>query len=264
MSSKQLLYTAYYIADKIDLASYKSNYPEKLVPAGSRELYYQFTETRFMYILSYGVIVFSDMERSEALEHIAKVTTFTFLLRESFREDELKVNLSSEDDHMELTFDDLKIGRFDHAVNKMIMMHLAQSVALDHFNGLSQGILSEVKSYTTYMQTYGKVKLGHKQALKFIGKSLNAKNSIAENLYILDSPETAWEDEYLNRLHMALLRHFELTQRNKEIDNTLRIIEDNLTVYISYNHHRESSRLEWIIIILIVIEVIDTFASKLL
>jgi len=92
---------------------------------------------------------------------------------------------------------------------------------------------------------------------------LNTKNTIAENLYILDSPDVAWENEYLDRLHDTLVRHFELVPRYREIDNTLKIVEDNLTVYMSYNHHRESSRLEWIIIILIIIEVLDTFASKL-
>ena len=257
-----LNYAGFCIADKIDLVGYKLQFPDMLVASTSKELYYQYSATKYLYLLSYGVAVFSDMSVSEISAHIEHIKPFCSNSRESLKEDEFKIKVSKEDGMIELTFDVLSLGRFDHAVNKMIMMHLAQSVALDYYNGMSQSLLSELKDYTQYMEIHGKVKLSHKKALKFIGKSLNAKNSIAQNLYILDSPETAWEDEYLDRLHNTLAKHFELVQRYREIDSTLKIIEDNLEVYISYNHHRESSRLEWIIIILIIIEVIDTFASK--
>ncbi|MBR10876.1 MAG: hypothetical protein CMP48_24760 [Rickettsiales bacterium] len=257
-----LNYAGFCIADKIDLTAYKHQFPDMLVMATSKELYYQFSTTKYLYLLSYGVVVFSDMGVAEIASQIEKIKPFTSNTKQSLKEDEFKVKVSEESNMIEMTFDALSLGRFDHAVNKMIMMHLAQSVALDFYNGMSQSLLSELKEYTQYMEIHGKVKLSHKKAMKFIGKSLNAKNGIAENLYILDSPETAWEDEYLDRLHTILAKHFELVQRYREIDSTLKIIEDNLEVYISYNNHRESSRLEWIIIILIIIEVIDTFASK--
>ncbi|HKL03578.1 MAG TPA: RMD1 family protein, partial [Cryomorphaceae bacterium] len=156
------------------------------------------------------------------------------------------------------------LGRFDDAVNKMIMLHLAQSVVLDHFFYSSQGLLTEIKEHTQYMQEKGKIRLGQKDTLRFIGKTLSAKNHIAENLYILDSPEQTWNDEYLEALHAKLKNYLDQAQRYRVIENTLRIAEENLSIYASYNDHRESSRLEWIIIILIVIEVIDTFASKLI
>lgn len=261
-SNSGLIYAGFCIADKIDIAGYKQQFPDMLVASTTRELYYQFSTTKYLYLLSYGLVVISDMDGAEIASLIDKIKPFAANTKESLKEDEFRVKISDEPGKMELTFDALSLGGFDHAVNKMIMMHLAQSVALDYYNSMSQSLLSELKDYTHYMQVHGKVKLSHRQALKFIGKSLSAKNNIAENLYILDGPETAWEDEYLDRLHNTLVKHFELIKRYREIDNTLKIIEDNLEVYISYNHHRESSRLEWIIILLIIIEVIDTFASK--
>jgi uncharacterized Rmd1/YagE family protein len=143
------------------------------------------------------------------------------------------------------------------------MLHLAQSVVLDHFFYSSQALLAEIKEHTEFMQEKGKIRLGQKDTLRFIGKTLSAKNHIAENLYILDSPEQTWEDEYLEDLHKKLTIHLDQAQRYRVIENTLRIVKDNLNIYTAYNDHRESSRLEWIIIILIVIEVIDTFVSKL-
>jgi uncharacterized Rmd1/YagE family protein len=145
----------------------------------------------------------------------------------------------------------------------MIMLHLAQSVVLDHFFYASQRLLTSVKEHTEYMQNRGKISMGQRETLRFIGRTLGAKNHIAENLYIMDSPEQTWDDEYLEVLHIKLNKHLDQAQRYRVIENTLRIVEANLSIYASYNNHRESSRLEWIIIILIVIEVINTFATEL-
>lgn len=261
--NNKIIYVAYCVADRIDLVEYRTEYPTQLVSKSTTALYYQIKETKYLYLLSYGVVVFCGFTNPEIEDHLKRIAAYSIHPKTSNSRDELEVLFVKNQDHLELSFDTLTLGRFDDDVNKMIMMHLAQSEALDYFNGLSQGILRELKEYTQYLQIHGKVKLGHKKALKFIGSTLNTKNSIAENLYILDSPDTAWEDEYLDTLHQTLVRHFELAQRNREIDNTFKIIDDNLSVFMSYNHHRESSRLEWIIIILIVIEVLDTFVSKM-
>lgn len=263
--NQRMAYTAYCIADKIKLTRYQQEYPEDLLSKGSKEVYYQIRPGEYYFMLSYGVVVFAGMSPRKISDYLEQIEPFTIHPKGKPSSDTLQVHFELENtEELRITFDSLTLGHFDHSINRMIMMHLAQSVALDHYNMLSQATLSEVKSYTLDMELRGKVKLSQKKALQFIGKTLNTKNSIAENLYILDSPDVAWENEYLDRLHGTLARHFELVTRYREIDNTLKIVEDNLEIYLSYNHHRESSRLEWIIIILIVIEVLDTFATKLL
>ncbi len=261
---EQIVYTAYCVADKIDLSAYQKDHAENLLSRSAIELYYQFAENQHAYLFSYGVIVFVGLDQKTIESHLEQLKNYLKGARNHHTNDSLQVNFDDSASNLIISFSSISISRLDHAVNKMIMMHLAQSVALDHYNAIIQSILGEIKTYTHYLQLHGKLKLGQKKALQFIGRTLNTKNNIAENLYILDGPEVTWEDEYLARLHDTLAKHLELVPRYREIENTLKIIEDNLDVYLSYNHHRESSRLEWIIIILIVIEVLDTFATKLL
>ena len=257
-----LAYKAYFVADQINVKEYRQAYRKDLVSANSLALYYQIDDSQYLFMLHYGVVVFCNVPEVIATTYLTDIKAYSTQWNQEAASDDFVVALKPEGG-VEVGFGTLSVGRFDHEVNKMIMLHLAQSVALDHYNTLSQTNLSEVKEHTEFMRLHGNVKLGQKQALKFIGKSLATKNSIAENLYILDAPATAWEDEYLDQLHKKLSNHFELAQRYRAIENTLKIIDDNLSVYLTYNHHRESSRLEWIIIILIVIEVVDTFVSKL-
>jgi uncharacterized Rmd1/YagE family protein len=51
--------------------------------------------------------------------------------------------------------------------------------------------------------------------------------------------------------------------RFSEVEYTLRIIEDNLTVFRELSHQRESNLLEIIIIILILFEVIHLLVTNL-
>ena len=59
------------------------------------------------------------------------------------------------------------------------------------------------------------------------------------------------------------MKHFDLRVRFSEIEYTLRIIEENLSVFREISNQRQSNLLEWIIIILILVEVINLFISKL-
>ena len=114
------------------------------------------------------------------------------------------------------------------------------------------------------MEEEGKLKISRKNIMKFIGKALNTKNKIVENLYIFDAPAVTWNNEYLEKVNTTLSRHFELGLRYRSIENNFNIIKDNLEAFTDLYHQSESSKLEWIIIILILVEVLDTFIMKII
>jgi uncharacterized Rmd1/YagE family protein len=143
------------------------------------------------------------------------------------------------------------------------MFNLAQSVALDHYHAVSENLLTEIRGFTRNLELTGKLKISRINMLKFIGKALNTQNDIADNIYIFDAPDLVWDDQYLDDLHKGLLKHFDLRVRFSEIEYTLRITEDNLRVFREIINQRESRLLEWIVIILIFVEVIDMIISKL-
>ena len=114
-----------------------------------------------------------------------------------------------------------------------------------------------------FLEQHGKLDISGHKLKRFIGKVLNIKNKISENLYIFDSPEITWEIEELNKLNQDLKQVFDLKDRYRLIHDRIEIIKENLELFKDIMDHKESSRLEWIIIILIVIEVVDLFIAKL-
>ncbi len=98
---------------------------------------------------------------------------------------------------------------------------------------------------------------------KYIGRTLNIKNHITANLFIFDSPEETWEDENLNKLDDGLKKTFDLQARFRTILEGLGIVKENLELFKDILQYRNSTLLEWIIIILILVEVLNLFFEKI-
>jgi uncharacterized Rmd1/YagE family protein len=145
----------------------------------------------------------------------------------------------------------------------MIMLNVSQSVTLDYYSNQTEKLLEETNYHTQILERKGKLSISARKLKKFIGKTLLLKNRIAENLYIFDSPPETWEDERLDKLHNELKKSFDLQDRFRDISEGLGIVKDNLELFKDILQYRNSVLLEWIVIILIAIEVINFFLQKL-
>lgn len=259
---KNLCLSAFHLAEHIDVKKFREDFTGQILSEGGGELFYSLEDTRFLYILSYGVAVFCDFPDVEMTKTLNLILGYsTNPVPEKFRDDH--EILISADKPIDFKFDALIVPRTNPMVIRIAMLNLAQSVALDYFLTEAQNLLAEIKKITFNIEMNGKMGISKKGMMRFIGKALNIKNRIAENLYIFDSPPMVWDDEYLDRINTGLARFFELRSRFKELEYTFRIIDDNLGAIRALYLHRESSMLEWIIILLILIEVVNMFMSKL-
>ena len=55
---------------------------------------------------------------------------------------------------------------------RLALLHLSQSVALDHFAGLSEQAMKETRQHTTYLELNGKLDIGGKKLKKHIAKMM--------------------------------------------------------------------------------------------
>jgi uncharacterized Rmd1/YagE family protein len=136
------------------------------------------------------------------------------------------------------------------------MLNIGQSVALEYYEMLTDELITSSKHFILQLEQKVKINIPKTNLLKYIKKVLNVKNSIVDNLYILDDPNLVWENEQLNLLNRQLKANFDINPRFKDLDYRLQIVENNLTLFTDVLNVRESSRLEWVIIILIVFEMV--------
>ena len=84
------------------------------------------------------------------------------------------------------------------------------------------------------------------------------------DLYLLDKPNILWDNENVELLYNTLANTLELKDRFDIVEYKLNSIKDDIVMVMDLTNHNHSSWLEWIIIILIAIEIgmglIDWFA----
>lgn len=254
---------AVHLAASIDISSCRRAIKGELLFGDRDELFFS-DDIGYLYIFKYGIVSFFGYDWN-GINHISEmIKPFCLEWRSPELTEEIEVQLESEDIQPKVGNSKVILPKSNKEAMRLTLLHLSQSVALDYFAGLSEQIMKETRAHTTYLERFGKLDLGGKKLKKHIGRVLNINNQISENLYIFDSHEVAWEDEALDRLDKSLKQTFDLKERYRTIKEQGYIIKENLSLFKDIMDHRESSRLEWIIIILILVEVMDLFIMRLI
>jgi len=253
---------AYQVSTSINIRQSRNILPLAVLFSDSDELYLKNSEDKFIYIFQYGMVSFfnhTEKEIQEVVDKIIKATKGP--LSQSLTE---KIQVEIRKDERKVAFDRVVLPEFDTEAIRMVMLNASQSVALDRYGKITEQLLEETNEHTKYLEEHGKLDIGGNKLKRFIGKVLNIKNQISENLYIFDAPDVTWENEKLNQLNHELKQTFDLKNRYRNVHERTEIIKENLGLFKDIMYHRESSRLEWIIIILILVEVVDLFVLRMI
>jgi len=239
--------SAFLVANQLDIKGIKTFLDIKPLADTSSELFYRFSEAKFQYYFNFGVIVLAGYTEDEMKWSIKAIKDYQRNMLNSWLRDDLLIE-TQEEKQIVFDFAKLIVDKCDDRVIRITMFNLAQSVALDHYHDVTETLLTEVKGFANQLEATGRLKISRKNMMR----------------YIFDAPDLVWDDEYLDKVHQGLSKHFDLKVRFSEIEYTLRIIEDNLSVFREIINQRESSILEIIIIVLILVEIVDLLLTKLL
>ncbi|WP_053976157.1 RMD1 family protein [Mangrovimonas xylaniphaga] len=253
---------AYQIAAAIQIRECRNRLGWRLLFSDSDELFYRVAETKFFYIFQYGMVSFFNMSSQEIEDALEKIKPFCRDFMDDRISEEVEVVIQS--GILKVEFEQVILPEINSEMVRLVMLNASQSVALNRYSEITEELLIETNRHTQYLETNGKLDISGNKLKRFIGKVLNIKNRISENLYIFDAPIITWENEQLNKLNYDLKQSFDLKDRYNLIHDRIEIIKENLELFKDIMDHNESSRLEWIIIILIVIEVVDLFIAKLI
>ncbi|QIE59433.1 RMD1 family protein [Rasiella rasia] len=248
------------IAQHINIKQVRANFKGTLVYGDSDELFYKLSDTKYLYIFQFGIVGYFNVAKSSITQIEAVLKPYgKGSMPEHLSED---INVVLKEKTLEVGFNSVTLPEIDEEMIRLVMLHTSQSVALDRYSEITEQLLEEASIHTKSLETRGRLRISSTKLKKFIGRTLNIKNAIYENLYIFDSPEVVWQDEQLAKLDNELKRTFDLKNRYRNIQDRITIIKENLELFKDIWNHKESSTLEWIIIILIFVEIIDLFVTK--
>jgi len=246
---------AYHLGKRIKLKSIRNKFSFEIVKREHSFLLFQIEEKSFFYLKDYGSIVFVNTSKElikkiieQILDEVISIDDFpneNYQLKESVGKSIL------------VDFNTITVPNFTLDTAHIVMLNLGQSVALDNYFDMSIALLENTRVYANELESRGYINLTRKKVKKFIGKTMNLKNSIAENLFIFETSNLAWKDSNLAMLDNQMREELEIVNRHHGLQHNLSVISENLDFFKDILQHRHSSLLEWIIIILILFEIIQ-------
>lgn len=214
-----------------------------------------------VFCFPYGATVFWGLTKDQAKAFLDELIRFEEQRYEDLETDEFTYSYGScakviED---EITLPDKDV------LSKLAFSHaIAQSVKLSVFETRIQKTFNSNKHLPEDLARRGKILLSRADIRRKMGQLFIERSSINLHLDVLDVPEFFWEYPELDPLYRMMSLYLDISTRVGILNQRLDVIHDLLEMLGNELHHQHSSRLEWTIIILIVIEVVLIVAKDLL
>lgn len=140
---------------------------------------------------------------------------------------------------------------------------MSQSVKLDAFEQIIQKTIHLTRELPDLLARQGSVQLSRKDIRKMMGRLFIVRSSINLHQELLDTPKFFWEHTVLEPYYELMAHYLDREQRVNVLNQRLLILQELFDMLATELNHQHSSRLEWIIIWLIFIEVFLTVAKDI-
>jgi len=132
---------------------------------------------------------------------------------------------------------------------------LGKNAVLDHYEKGVAAVLDRIEPLAATLQSSGNFGSQGKELLQQIGGVLLTQQRMVGRVEVLDKPEVLWERPNLERIYARLEDEYELRERSRVLDRKLDLIARTSETLLELVQNRRSMRVEWYILVLIVIEI---------
>jgi uncharacterized Rmd1/YagE family protein len=212
------------------------------------------------WVFDYGVVVFWAVEEDKRLD-----------LLQRLRVNETPVDSNSQE-HFHFVTDghEVRISQDtislpeDNLLTRLAISHaLAQSLKLNEYESQAQVTIQNYSDLPRALAETGKIALNRHEIAKIRGRLFSTKSDIILHYGLLDTPEFFWEYPEHETTYNTVARYLEIHQRVDLLSKKLETIHELFEMLADERKHQHSSFLEWIIIILIAIEIIMFGAQEI-
>lgn len=251
-----------YFEGQIDLRAFRDLHAHHRV-LSANPLVLEPEAGRWVYLEKFGAVVFwNPTEALVAQLHRELAVLPGAGARVAGARDELTVTVGAPADHV--AFSEVQLRELTLDRLKLVSLALAQSVALEYFELAVREALARVQPVVHALRERGRLELPRREALKLVGFAMEVRAAVLENLTLFDDPPETWESEALAHLDAALFDAFDLEERLAAIQQKVAYLADAGARVLDLLATRTNQRLEWIIILLILVEVVYLFWKEVL
>ncbi|HBF08963.1 MAG TPA: sad1-interacting factor 2 [Gammaproteobacteria bacterium] len=210
------------------------------------------------WVFNYGVAVCWNMSNDERQELFSMLEPiihnpvarplseqYTYIIDD-------KASIKVHHDHIILDNDD--------PLSRLAMSHaFAQSEKLGFFEEKARTVIEHHRFLSKELANKGHISLSRKELSKLRGTLFDTSCDISLHFNLLDIPEFFWEYPEVEHYYKQLAGYLDLVSRVNILNKKIETIHALLEMLASEQNHKHSAFLEWIIIVLIAVDILVYF-----
>jgi uncharacterized Rmd1/YagE family protein len=211
-------------------------------------------ENGLVTLFHYGVVVFFNLKPEYEATIIEKIMPYVSRLHDM--PDNEAMELSVKPDKTEGIFNDviyIKIATRPHL--ELIATILSKSVILDYYEQRVASTFDNIEPLARNLKEKGALGQSSKEILQLIGANLLTQHEMAGKVALNEKPALLWEHTDLEPLYANLMEDLEVLERQGILDKKIQLLSHTAETSLDMIQQRISQRLEWYIIILIMVSI---------
>jgi len=246
---KQLTARALYIGQRLNLKSF-----EKTKRLATSPLIVNAGSHGAAVLFRYGVVVLFGLTAAEEISFLKELESLVAEPLDHPEEEEVNLCLTSaisEADSDGCTpMDEFNLPRLQVAASV-----LAKSVILSHYEAAVAKTFDRIEPIANSLQHGGRFTHKGRELLAHIGDVLMIHGRMVGRVEISEKPELLWEEPQYEKLYLRMADEYELTERHSALERKLDLISKTAETLLDLLQNNRSHRVEWYIVILIMIEI---------
>ncbi len=213
------------------------------------------TDGGYFVILRFGALVSVGTSAEEEARFLDLVQPFVVDRQLTTAEETVELVLDPDGREGALPDGEVQLNALDAERAQVVATVLAKSALLTYYEERVASVFDRVEALATQLRD-ATVPASTKDLVREIGEVMLIRTRMVGRVEVSEKPEITWDDPGLDRLYERLATEFELRDRDRALSRKLELISDVAGTYLELLDTRKSFRLEWYIVILILVEIV--------
>ena len=209
-------------------------------------------------VFRYGVVVLFGMSLLEEDEVLRGLRTRIVRPVEPREDETATVEIAANKDEQILPGGPILLQAVTPEHMIVIADALAKSVVLARDEREVSSVIEVIEPFARQLAENGRTPEGGRAILKHVGNALLVQHRVSGRVAVAEKPDAVWDRPDLERLYARLQDEYELKERAEALSRKLALISETAKVLTDIIATKRSLRLELIIVLLIVFEIIIT------
>ena len=217
-----------------------------------------------VYIFYFGSTVFINFahhEMIDLLKYLHKLEKNIAISPPFPFQDDFELVIQPGQEPSALNFDNLVTSNYEEYYQEIIATVLAKSVALEKLEKDIDTLYDEIEDIVDFLAK-GRFTISDRRLANTSAAILRFRYNSISYIMLLDKPDITWTNEEAGHLFQDLSGLFELEERYKTLRHKSETLMDITQAFTGLTHARRGNHLEWVIIILIGVEIILTLLDE--